>query len=93
MRFGAPRGGGGTHGYHFGLQLRKLGLPTLLVASGSLSFFGLFIAACLSSFTPRRLQLGVELSALGLVVPFDTAPRTKPSALRRGSLAVFAILL
>jgi hypothetical protein len=92
MRFGAPRGGGGTHGRHFGLQLRKLGLPTLLFAGGSLSFFGLFIADCLGPFTPRRLQLGVELPALGFVVSFDTAPRTEPSALRRGSLAVFAIL-
>jgi hypothetical protein len=92
MRFGAPRGGGGTHGCHFGLQLRKLGLPTLLFASGSLSFFVLFIAACLSFFTPRRLQLGVELPALGFVVPFDTAPRTESSALRRGSFAVFTIL-
>jgi hypothetical protein len=34
----------------------------------------------------------VELPALGFVVPFDTAPRTEPSALRRGSLAVFTIL-
>jgi hypothetical protein len=92
MRFGAPRGGGGTHGCHFGLQLRKLGLPTLLFAVGSLSLFVLFIAACLNSFTPRRLQLGVEFLALGFVVPFDTAPRTEPSALRRGSLAFVAIL-
>jgi hypothetical protein len=92
MRFGAPKGGGGTHGCHFGLQPRKLGLPTLLFAGGSLSLFVLFIAACFSSFIPRRLQLGVELPALGFVVPFDTAPRTEPSALRRGSLAVFTIL-
>jgi hypothetical protein len=34
----------------------------------------------------------VELPALGFVVPFDTAPRIEPSALRHGSLAVFAIL-
>jgi hypothetical protein len=34
----------------------------------------------------------VELPALGFVVPFDTAPRTEPSALRRSSLAVFTIL-
>jgi hypothetical protein len=68
-------------------------LPTLFVAGGSLNFFVLFIVACLSSFTPRRLQLGVELPALGFIVPFDTAPRTEPSALRHGSLAVFAILL
>jgi hypothetical protein len=92
MRLGAPRGGGGTHGYHFGFQLYKLGLPILLFTGGSLSFFVLFIAACLKSFTPRRLQLGVELPALGFVVPFDTASRTEPSTLRRGSLAVFTIL-
>jgi hypothetical protein len=92
MRFGAPRGGGGTHGCHFGLQLRKLGFPTLFFAGGSLSLLVLLIAACLSFFIPRRLQLRVELSALGFVVPFDTAPKTEPSTLRRGSLAIFAIL-
>jgi hypothetical protein len=34
----------------------------------------------------------VELLAFGFIVPFDTAPRTKSSALRRGSLDFFAIL-
>jgi hypothetical protein len=92
MRFGAARGGGGTHGCHFGLQLRELGLPTFFFFGGNLSLFVIFIATCLSSFTPRRLQLGVELPALGFVVSFDTASRTEPSALRRGSLVVFTIL-
>jgi hypothetical protein len=39
-----------------------------------------------------EVELEVELPALGFVVPFDTAPRIEPSALRHGSLAVFAIL-
>jgi hypothetical protein len=90
LRFGAPRGGGSTHGCHFGLQLRKLGLPILLFAGRSL--FVLLAAVCLSPFTPHRDQFRVELLALGFVVPFGTTSIIEPSALRRGSLTLFAIL-
>ena len=90
LRFGALRGSGGIHGCHFGLQLCKLGLPTLVFNGGSLSFFVLLIAACFSSFTPRRLQFGMDLPTLGLVVSLDTAPRAESSALSRGSLAFLA---